>query len=189
MDSIVRGRSSVLVAQIVENLRNALDYMIFQLSVLNEPYFDERVPQFVISDSKARFEPQAKRRLQYLTDDQKSFVERIQPYQGNKMLELLGEISGPSKHSSLLSIRDNTGLDIYFAEISKKGEYRDCFVYPVGKGYAIFARPKVRRIIVLLEKYNAMPTLKSMIEHTADIVRVSYFFFQGRSLELKIMKA
>ena len=33
-ESNVKGRSRVLVSQIVENLRTALDYMIFQLSVL-----------------------------------------------------------------------------------------------------------------------------------------------------------
>ena len=153
--------------------------MIFELSVLNEPDLKERVPQFVIADSESEFEHQAKNRLRYLTDEQKSFVEQIQPYNGNGMLALLGKLAGLGKHRRLLSIRDNTGFDIYLAEISKKGEYRDCFVYPVERGHAIFARPKGKAIVVLMEKYDAIPTLKAMIEHTADIVRVSYCFFEG----------
>ena len=42
--------------------------------------------------------------------------------------------------------------------------------------------------ILLMGKYNAMPLLKDTIEHTDEIVRVSYCFFQGRPLELKILK-
>ena len=187
-ESAVKGRPKVLVAQIVENLRTALDYMIFELSVLNEPDLKERVPQFVIADSELEFEHQAKNRLRYLTDEQKSFVEQIQPYNGNGMLALLGKLAGLGKHRRLLSIRDNTGFDIYLAEISKKGEYRDCFVYPVERGHAIFARPKSKAIVVLMEKYDAIPTLKAMIEHTADIVRVSYCFFEGQPLKLSIIQ-
>ena len=93
-ESNVTGTPRVLVAQIVENLRTALDYMIFELSVLNEPNLNERVTQFVIADSESDFERQAKRRLQHLTDEQKSFVEQIQPYHGNGMLALLRELAG-----------------------------------------------------------------------------------------------
>ena len=178
-ESNVRGRPKVLVAQIVEHLRTALDYMIFELSVLNEPNLKERVPQFVIADSESEFDRQAKNRLRYLTDEQKSFVEQIQPYHGNGMLSLLGELAGRGKHRRLLSIRDNTGFDIYLAEMKKKDEFKDCFVYPMEEGRAIFARPKGKGVVVLMEKYDAMPTLKDMIQQTADIVQVSYCFFEG----------
>ena len=40
-----------------------------------------------------------------------------------------------------------------------------------------------------METYDAMPTLISMIKHTADIVRISYCFFEGRPLKLNILKA
>ena len=188
-ESNVTGPPKVLVAQIVENLRTALDYMIFELSVLNEPNLNERMPQFVIADSESEFNRQAKSRLRYLTEEQKSFVEQVQPYHGNGMLSLLGELAGRGKHRRLLSIRDNTGLDIYFAEMTKKDEFKDCFVYPVEEGRAIFARPKGKGIVMLMEKYDAMPTLKDMIQHTEDIVRVSFCFFQGRPFKLSIVQA
>ena len=187
-ESNVRGRSVVLVSQIVENLRTALDYMIFELSLLNEPDLNERVPQFVIADSGFDFERDAKTRLRHLTTEQKSFVEQLQPYNGNWMLALLGELAIQGKHRRLLSLRDNTGLDIYFAEITKREDYRDCFVYPMEEGNAVFAKPKGNPVFLLTEEYDAMPTLKTMIEHTADIVRVSYCFFQGRPLELTIIR-
>lgn len=188
-DSEVTGRPRVLVAQIVENLRSALDYMIFELSELNESSLNERVPQFIISESKEDFERQAKRPLRYLTEEQKSLVEQLQPYNGNSILARLREMSGPSKHRRLLSIRDNTALDIYFAEMSKREQYPDHFVYPAERGCAVFARPKGEQVIVLLDRFDAMPTLKNMIEHTSDVIRVSFCFFQGRPLELKILRA
>ena len=184
----VTGMPKVLVTQIVENLRSALDFMVFELSKLNQPDLNEQTPQFVIAKSKPDFERLAKGRLKYLTDKQRSFIEQIQPYHGNVMLALLGEVAGVGKHRRLLSIRDNTGLDIYFSEIAKKHEYEGYFMYPMEKGTAIFARPKGQPIAVLMEKYDAMAMLKTMIEHTAEIVRVSFCFFQGRPLELNIIR-
>ncbi len=176
-ESTVRGRPVVLVSQIAENLRTALDYLVFELSLLNEPELNERVPQFVIADNKEEFERQAKTRLRYLIPEQRRFVEELQPYRGNGVLALLGELAIQGKHRRLLSLRDTTGLDIYFAEITKREDYRDCFVYPMEKGHAVFAKPKGRPVFLLTEKYDAMPTLKKMIEHTADIVRGSFCFF------------
>ena len=187
-DSNVRGRPRVLVTQIVENLRTALDYMVFQLSLLNEPDLDERVPQFVIADSEDNFERQAKRRLRHLTDEQRRFVEQIQPYHGNAMLALLGQIANAGKHRRLMSIQDATGFDIYFAEMEKKEQFEDCFVYPMEKGQAVFARPKGPGTVLLMEKYDAMPTLKNMIGHAEDLLRLSYCFFQERPFKLSIIK-
>ena len=104
------------------------------------------------------------------------------------MLGLLGEIAFQAKHRRLLSLKDITGLDIYFAEITKQEDYQDCFVYPVEKGHAIFARPRRKATFLLIEKYDAMGLLKEMIEHVEDILCVSYCFFQGRPLELHIVK-
>ena len=187
-ESNVKGRSRVLVSQIVENLRTALDYMIFQLSILNEPHLNERLPQFVIAETEPDFQRHAKTRLRYLNDEQKSFVEQIQPYRGNKMLTLLGKMTNAGKHRRLLSIQERTGFDIYFAEMEKRDEYKDWFVYPAEKGCAVFARPKGPGTVLLMDRYDAMPTLKDMIGHAEDILRVSFCFFQGRPLELKIVR-
>ena len=127
-ESNTRGRPLVLVSQVVENLHFALDYMVFELSGLNEPGFDERVPQFVIVDSEAAFEDQAKNRLQYLTDEQTRFIEQLQPYNGGGMLALLKDMAVQGKHRHLLTLQDSTGWDIYFADMAKVEEYRDCFV-------------------------------------------------------------
>lgn len=188
-ESFLSGRPVVLTSQIVENLRTALDYMIFELSVLNEPDLNERGPQFVIAEDESTFISQAKTRLRYLTAEQKDFIEQIQPYRGNKMLALLGELAIQGKHRRLLSLQDVTGLKIVSAEISRQEEYKDYFVYPMGKGHATFAKPMQKPVFLLMERYDVMHLLNSMIAHVGDILRVSYCFFQGRPLHLTILRA
>ena len=120
-ESAIRGRPRVLVAEIVENLRTSLDYMIFQLSVLNKPDLNEWIPQFIISDSESDFHRQAETRLRHLTTEQRGFVEQIQPYNGNSTLGLLGEVANQTKHRHLLSLRNVSAMTIAFGEITKQG--------------------------------------------------------------------
>ena len=117
-DSIMTGRPRALVVDIVEDLRAALDYMVFELSTLNKPDLRENTPQFVIADTKKEFANQSRTRLQYLTDEQREdFIEKLQPFNGNRMLAVLRDLTNQSKHRRLLSLRDNSGWDIYFAGI------------------------------------------------------------------------
>ena len=186
-ESRMTGRPQALVVDIVENVRAALDYMVFELSALSTPNLKEKTPQFVIADTKDDFDRQSKNRLRYLTDEQKiEFIEKLQPFNGNQILSLLRDIAGQGKHRRLLSMRDNSGWDIYMAKATKREEYKDCFMYPMEKGCAIFARPKSHKII-LLEKYNAMGILKAIVEHVGDIVGLSHCFFEGRPFKMIIV--
>ena len=183
-DSVMTGKPQVLVVDIVEDLRASLDYMVFELSALNTPDLAKKTPQFVISDTKEDFDQQSKRRLRYLTLEQRTdFIERLQPFNGNYMLALLRDIANQSKHRALLSLRDNSGWDIYTNDIKNREKYKDCFVYPMEKGQAVFAKPKTYSII-LLEKYDALKLLKAMDEHVGDIVRASHCFFERRPFKM-----
>ena len=172
-----------------ENLHFALDYMVFELSGLNVPDFDERVPQFVIANSEAAFKIQAKGRLRYLTEEQIGFIEQLQPYNGGEMLALLNDMAVQGKHRHLLSLQDNTSWEIYFADVAKLEEYRECFVYPLGEGQAVFARPRGEPIFLLLDKYDAIGILGVMIQLVWDILRASYCFFQGLPFKLNIKRS
>lgn len=70
-DFNLEGDAKVLTVQIIENLRSALDYLVFQLSAKNDPNLNERSPQFVIADDKTKFNRESKTRLKYLTDEEK----------------------------------------------------------------------------------------------------------------------
>ena len=133
-DSVMTGKPRALVVDIVEDLRSSLDYMVFELSVLNTPDLTESTSQFVIADTKKHFDQQSKRRLRYLTYEQRTeFIERLQPFNGNPMLALLRDIAKQSKHRRLLSLRDNSGWDIYMDDKKNRDKYKNCFVYPMEK--------------------------------------------------------
>lgn len=178
-ESSVLGKPSVLVSQIVEGLLCALDYLVFELSRLNAPDFNERQPQFVIADSETAFKGQAKKHLQYLTTEQVDFIEQLQPYRGGAILGLLRDMANPSKHRHLLSFRNNTSWDIYFADMARRGEYQDAFVYPVEDGQAFFAKPKGTPLFLLLDKYDALRLLRGVIQAVNDTLLASSCFFYG----------
>ena len=188
-ESVIGGRPRALVVDILEDLRTALDYMVFELSVMNTPDLNQKTPQFVIADTKKDFDRQSKTRLRYLTDEQRSdFVERLQPFNRNPILGILRDVTGQSKHRRLLSVRDHTGWDIYLAELQRREEFKNCFMYPMEKGRAIFARPK-KFSIILSEKYDAMGILKAMAEHVGDVVQLSHCFFEGRPFKMNIVRS
>ena len=186
-ESEITGRTLSLVGDIVEDLRAALDYMVFALSALNAPDLKENIPQFVIADTETDFEGQSKRRLCYLTKEQKTdFIRKLQPFNGNPMLGLLRDIAGQSKHRRLLSVRNDSDWEINMDVVRNRDKYKGHFVYPMEKGRAIFARPDGIRFL-LLEKYDAMSLLKAMAEHVGEIVEQSHCFFEGRPFKMKIV--
>ena len=172
-DSIVSGMPKVLAVQIMESLRSALDYVVFELSVRNNPALTKNHTQFVIADDEGTFVKQSKRMLRYLKDEERAFVERLQPYRGNFLLGVMRDVTNKSKHRRLLSVRDSSSMDIVFAEMTKKDQYKDWWTYPQDKGSAIFARPKKLRV-VLMEEYDAMAILRAMLNHTSDVIAAFY---------------
>ena len=179
-DSIVKGVKSVFVAQIAENLRTSLDYMVFELSKMNNPNLNERVPQFPISNSKKSFTRQEKSSLSYLSNEQIKFIDGMQPYKQDNILRILGEMTRPTKHRHLLYLRDNTGFDIYLSEITKKDEYKGYFVYPLADGAAFFAKPDGEPSFLLLDQYEALPMLDALTESVSRIVHGSFRFFRDQ---------
>ena len=76
----------------------------------------------MISDTKENFDQESKRRLRYLTEEQKTeFIEKLQPFSGNPILGILRDVSGRSKHRRLLAVRDNSDWEIHMAEANRNG--------------------------------------------------------------------
>lgn len=167
-DGRITGRPRVLAAEIVEGVRSALDYTVFALSARNNPDMNPKHPKFVIADDKAGFDAQATA-LKHLTDAERSFVEALQPYATNSdMLALVRNAANRVKHRNLLTIDDNSPLEVVFAEMAKKDEYKGWWCYPQDKGNAVFARGELR--VFMLGQYDAIGLLGAMIESGAKIV-------------------
>lgn len=176
-DSYLRGKPNASANQIAENLLAALDYVVFELSRHNSPDLREETPQFVIAKSPKLFAAQAKNRLRYLSSEHRSFIEEVQPYKKGKILAVLEQVGNPGKHRHLLTLVDCTGLEITLSDMSRIQEHKNSFVYPYDDGAAIFARPTGNPRIVLLDKYDALPTFEAIIESVRIIVSASARFF------------
>lgn len=180
---VMRGRPQVLVAQIVENLRSALDQMVFALSAQADPQLNERVPQFVIAETPEDFRSQEKR-LRYLTTEQREFIEDLQPYQQDReILRVLAEMVNASKHRRLVWATDSSQSTIIFAERSKRDQYQGYFEFPIdGTNSSLFVKREGRQAVTLGdrnsdERYDALNLLSGMIEEVRTILIFSVRFF------------
>jgi hypothetical protein len=91
---------SILVGEIIYNLRAALDYLIYELGCFDSKCIVEKT-QFVIVDAPNDFLRESNRRLKGLDAKHIASIERLQPYHGMQWLATLRDISNPDKHAHL----------------------------------------------------------------------------------------
>ena len=163
------NRPRVLATQIAENLRSALDYIVFHLSEQNEPSLNHRIPAFVIADDAIRFQ-QSGSPLKYLTPDQKQIVATLQPYNGHDYMQLIRDASNRSKHRSLLTLRNFTSTEIVLDNSVNAHKYDEhWWHFPQPNGSTIFVK-RGSRDVEFLKKYDAVLGLKYMLEGTRAVV-------------------
>lgn len=78
-------------------------------------------------------------------------------------------------------------LEICLASLEQEGDFKGYFVYPVEDGYAFFAKPQDRGTVLLMDGYDAMPTLRSMIGHVEAVLQISFRFLHGLPVNLNIV--
>ena len=163
-EDVITGRPKVLVSQIIENMRVALDYAVFALSKKNCPTLNERDPKFVIADNKVDFGRAAKKGLRYLTDDERSFIELLQPYRvkpGNlSVTGLLRDAANVSKHRNLLSIRKHANV-VHIIATDQKDEHgfgEEWRRFPAQDGSAFFVKVSDFESL-LFGRYNLLDNL------------------------------
>ena len=187
-ESVITGRPKVLVSQIIENLRVALDYAVFALSKKNCPTLNERDPKFVIADNKVAFGRAAKKGLRYLTDDERNFIELLQPYRvkpgTSSVTALIRDAASVSKHRNLLSIRQQAkGVHIIAADRKDEHKYgKEWWRFPAQDG-RIFFFVKVSGLKVLLfGRYNLLETLPRVHMFTSVLIDLFDDHLNGKPL-------
>lgn len=165
----VTGRPMVLVAQIAEHSRSALDYAVAALSKTNHPDYDERATGFVIADSRPSFDQNAARGLKYLTAEQKSFIERVQPYNGNTTLGIMRDMTNTVKHRHLLWMLNTSPLEIISMD-TENSAGEDGFIACVLDGTTILARHRQPPRYAILGRYDALDLLGCIIECAEALV-------------------
>ncbi len=174
------NRPRVLAGQISENLRSALDYIVFRLSERNDPNMNERLPAFVIADDSASFQGVSGTGLRYLTQEQKGIVEGLQPYHGHDYLQLIRDASNSSKHRGLLTLRNFTGADIVVDSTDNASKYDGSWQFPQPNGNTVYVK-RYDHDVAFLEEFNAVFALKYMLEGTKAVVwAFERYLFTGK---------
>ena len=154
----------VLVGEIVDNLRNALDYLIFQLAKHNKA---KEVPntQFITAKNLAEFERRKKKRLKGLKPHQINMIEEYQPYNGGEWLELLVNISNRDKHRELNDVYNYDNVVLNFGTINEDQDQREFLVFKNVDDHGANVSIKRDTIgIYLADGYPAVQTLEVMLE-------------------------
>ena len=170
--------ASAIVGDAVNNLRSALDYLVYELARHNEGK-EVRNTQFVIARSTREFEDQKKTRLKSLTERQVENIRNVQPFQGVTWTELLRDISNPDKHRHLVAIDDDE------FQILLRGSVRDDELFHDLPYRSI--ETSTRRIVVqgkisnvlIMDKFPAIDTLNELCKKVSETVQLFCGDFQS----------
>jgi hypothetical protein len=160
---------SVVLGEIVYNLRSGLDYLVYSLAAA-----DAGTPrngtQFPIEDSPAGFSGRRCSFLMGLSDKHVAMIEDLQPYKGVEWTRRLRDLSNPDKHRRLTimkgkedvgmmaQIRDDPNNPLY----STKAEYNPD---------ALYVRRRIQLQISLEDGAAVIDTARSLKEQAAKTLK------------------
>lgn len=96
----------IVVGEAVYNLRAALDYLVFELAVLDSGSSKAQT-QFPIEDTPELFSRRRPALLNGVSNSHATVIEWKQPYNRVAWTRSLRDISNPDKHRRLTSVRSN----------------------------------------------------------------------------------
>jgi len=108
-ESPIPVKVSILVGEVVSNLRSALDYLIYELARLDSGSVQNGT-QFPIEDKPTGFQGRGNSFLRGINDAHAAQIERLQPYNGVDWTRRLRIISNPDKHRHLSIHTHNTAI-------------------------------------------------------------------------------
>lgn len=94
---------SILVGEIVYNLRNALDYLVYELARLDSGGAQKRT-QFPIESTHDGFVGRRKTFLKGVNDRHVAQIKALQPYSGCQWTQTLATFSNQDKHRELVAV-------------------------------------------------------------------------------------
>jgi len=91
---------SIIVGEIIYNLRAALDYLVYELACFDSKQ-DVKRTQFPIERSEKAFERRKGKYLRGVSPEHVAAIKRLQPFNGCDWTKRLNAISNPDKHRKL----------------------------------------------------------------------------------------
>ena len=170
-------QASAIVGDAVNNLRSALDYLVYELANHNEGR-EIANTQFVVTKCPKAFERQKKTRLRGLTERQVGIIRKLQPFNGVQWTELLVDISNPDKHRHLVTVDDDE------FQILLRGNIQDDEVFPglpsksvaTSTGKMVF-QGRVSNVLIM-DKFPAVDALNDLCAKVAETLQLFYREFE-----------
>jgi hypothetical protein len=158
---------SVLIGEVIYNLRAALDYLVFDLAA-----FDSGRPQigtqFPIDDRPETFASHRDVFLKGISEEHVTRIEKFQPYNGNYYSAMIRDLSNPDKHRKLTVIGTN---GIYRVQVVRSSEHHVDPKTGVRTVYKVdMTSDFVGHITFEPDERQAIETLKILVAHVADIL-------------------
>lgn len=91
---------SVLVGEVIQNLRTGLDYLVYALAWLDSGAYQPKT-QFPIESTCDGFKGRRSTYLKGVSDEHVAAIERLQPFNGGDWLGALADASNKDKHRAL----------------------------------------------------------------------------------------
>ncbi len=102
---------SIILGEIIYNLRAALDYLVYELAFLDSGQEQDRT-QFPIESTKEGFKDRRHTFLKGVNDAHVAEIKRLQPRYGCKWTKILVDISNPDKHRKLTDSKGTSEIRV-----------------------------------------------------------------------------
>ncbi len=153
----------ILVGEIIYNLRSALDYLIYELALLDSGTVQQRT-QFSIEDTKDVFWGRHLFNLKGLNAKHIAVIELLQPYNECNWTKLIRDLSDPDKHRKLTIITNIARFNINVIDPSTKS---DSINRPINKDNRASVHMKFRAGTSIVD-IDTLKKLKIYVTETLD---------------------
>lgn len=154
-------RAARLIGETVQNLRAALDYLVYELCCFDSKSIVDGT-QFVIVDSEKDFVRESKRRFKGMSGEHIAMFQQLQPYAGCNWTGIVRDLSNPDKHRQLTAVRHPVGLTI-----------------PPGSTDAILAGKSVDRnagLSIEITFSNGAPVIEQLEQLVSEVDEILHIF-------------
>jgi hypothetical protein len=171
--------ASIIVGEVIYNLRAALDYLVFELARYDSGKVQDGT-QFLVEDVRSDpanknrgFIPRSKSCLKGVSSDHIDLIEKLQPYNGVDWTKTLRDISNPDKHRELIAMKNSGPVHIKLTG-GEPGSFKGKpgKVYPgAGKdGCDLYLEAEDATDIAFPDERLVLPILELLQKQVADTI-------------------
>jgi hypothetical protein len=171
-DEPIPPRYSLLIGEAIYNLRACLDYIVYELAILDSGTEHKRT-QFPIYETQDKFRRRPPTRLGGVNAIHTTAIERLQPYNGVNWTKWLQAISNPDKHRHLI-IAEHGGdvISTTSPNPTPASGARDVFISLPGNS----GMPVSLEITVFVAFNDGLPVVDTLEKITTGVANVLAYF-------------